>query len=277
MVLTRRVSGHKLVLNNKRGGAAVALGAAETLGSGRGAVEQRLRRDLAAAYRLFAVFGWDDLLFTHLSVRIPGPEHHFLLNPFGLTFEEVTASSLVKVDLEGRIVEPTDYLINPAGFTIHSAVHAAREDAQCVMHIHTIAGTGVSCQEHGLLPIHQEAMLIQEQIGYHNYEGVAFNHDERPRLVRDLAANNYLILRNHGTMTLGRTVPEAFSRMYHLERACQMQIAALAGGARVITPSEDIQAVTKEQGRADQARVANDYIWPAMLRRLERHGADYDR
>ena len=238
-------------------------------------VEIRLRRDLAACYRLVAMLGWDDLLFTHISVRIPGPEHHFLLNPFGLTFDEVTASSLVKVDLNGNILEPTNYRVNTAGFTIHSAVHMTREDAQCVMHLHTIAGTGVSCQEQGLLPIHQEAMLIHSQIAYHDYEGVAFNHDERPRLAADLADKNYMILRSHGTLTVGRTVPEAFSRMYHLERACAMQVAALAGGAKVIHPPQPVQDVATEQGRADQRNVADNYVWPAMLRRLERAGSNY--
>ena len=239
--------------------------------------EQRLRRDLAAAYRLVALHGWDDLLFTHLSVRIPGPEHHFLLNPFGLMFEEVTASSLVKVDLDGAIVEPTEHLVNPAGFTIHSAVHASREDAQCVIHLHTVAGVGVSCQEHGLLPIHQEAMLIQSQVGYHDYEGVAFDHDERPRLVADLADHNSMILRSHGTLTVGRSVAEAFSRMYHLERACEMQIAALAGGSPVVVPGEAVQAVARAQGADQSQRVADEYIWPAMLRRLDRIGSNYDQ
>ena len=239
--------------------------------------EQRLRRDLAAAYRLVALHGWDDLIFTHLSARVPGPEHHFLLNPFGLMFEEVTASSLVKVDLDGAIVEPTEHLVNPAGFTIHSAVHASREDAQCVIHLHTVAGVGVSCQEHGLLPIHQEAMLIQSQVGYHDYEGVAFDHDERPRLVADLADHNYMILRSHGTLTVGRSVAEAFSRMYHLERACEMQIAALAGGSPVVVPGEAVQAVARAQGADQSQRVADEYIWPAMLRRLDRIGSNYDQ
>ncbi len=238
--------------------------------------EIRLRRDLAACYRLVAMLGWDDLLFTHISVRIPGPEHHFLLNPFGLTFDEITASSLVKVDLEGRILEPTEYRVNTAGFTIHSAVHMTREDAQCVIHLHTIAGTGVSCQKQGLLPIHQEAMLINSQIAYHDYEGVAFNHDERPRLAADLADKNYMILRSHGTLTVGRSVAEAFSRMYHLERACAMQVAALAGGAEVIVPKPDVQDVATEQGKADQRNVADNYIWPAMMRRLARAGSNHE-
>lgn len=239
--------------------------------------EQKLREDLAAAYRLVALYGWDDLLFTHLSVRIPGPEHHFLLNPFGLMFEEVTASSLVKVDLEGRLVAPSPYKINPAGFTIHSAVHAARVDAQCVMHLHTVAGVGISCQEDGLLPIHQEAMLLQSRLAYHDYEGVAFDHNERPRLVRDLGEADYMILRSHGTLTVGRSVAEAFARMYHLERACQMQVAATSGGGALIRPAQDVQTVTHQQGEQgrEQQFVADDYIWPALLRKLDRLGSDH--
>lgn len=237
--------------------------------------EARLREDLAAAYRLVALQGWDDLLFTHLSVRIPGPDHHFLLNPFGLMFEEVTASSLVKVDLDGKVIEPAEARINPAGFTIHSAVHAARADAQCVMHLHTVAGVGVSCQEQGLLPMHQEAMLLQAQLAYHDYEGIAFDHDERPRLVADLGDAIYMILRNHGTLVVGRSVAEAFARMYHLERACQMQVAATAGGAALRWPGENVQAVTRRQGADQHQWVADDYIWPALLRRLDRLGSDF--
>ncbi len=239
------------------------------------AAELALRRDLAAGYRLVALFGWDDLLFTHLSVRIPGPGHHFLINPFGLKFEEVTASSLVKIDLNGNVVDGSNRLINAAGFTIHSAVHAARDDAQCVMHLHTIAGTAVACQQPGLLPIHQEAMLIHGDLSYHDYEGVAFDHDERPRLVADLGDGNFMILRSHGTLTVGRTVAEAFSRMYRLERACSMQIAALAGGLELIVPPERVQQITAAQGKSDQHILANDHIWPAMLRWLDRLGSDY--
>lgn len=239
--------------------------------------EIRLRHDLAAAYRLVALYGWDDLLFTHMSVRIPGPEHHFLLNPFGLLFEEVTASSLVKVDMQGRPVEPTPHPINPAGFTIHSAVHMARPDVVCVIHLHTVAGVGVSCQEEGLLPLHQEAMLIRDQLAFHDYEGVAFNHDERPRLIADLGDCDYMMLRSHGTLTVGRSVAEAFARMYHLERACQMQVAATSSGAALIHPPENIQAVTRAQGEQsrEQQFVADDYIWPALIRKLDRMGADF--
>ncbi len=251
--------------------------AASIPASGPSAVEQRLRRDLAAAYRLVAHYGWDDLLFTHLSVRIPGPEHHFLLNPFGLMFEEITASSLVKVDLDGRIVEPSPYKVNPAGFTIHSAVHAAREDAQCVIHLHTVPGTAVSCQAEGLLPMHQAAMLIEDGLAYHDYEGVAFNHDERPRLVADLGIANHLILRNHGTLAMGRSVAEAFWRIYNLERACEMQVAALAGGRPLIIPDDPVQAVTRDQGRAEQQFIADEYLWPALMRKLARLGSDHDQ
>lgn len=237
--------------------------------------EADLRCDLAACYRLVAMMGWDDLLYTHLSVRIPGPEHHFLLNPFGLLFEEVTASSLVKVNLDGEIVAPSPYVINTAGFTIHSAVHAARADALCVMHLHTVAGTGVSCQAEGLMPLHQEAMLIRGQLAYHDYEGVALDHDERPRLVADLAGANFMILRNHGTLTCGASVATAFQRMYRLERACEMQVAALAGGRAVITPGPAVQHITHEQGSGDPQPVADQYLWPALLRRLDRMGSDH--
>ncbi|HEX3917406.1 MAG TPA: class II aldolase/adducin family protein [Caulobacteraceae bacterium] len=240
-----------------------------------GEVEAALRVDLAACYRMVALMGWDDLLYTHLSVRIPGPERHFLLNPFGLLFEEVTASSLVKVDLDGEIVAPSPYLINTAGFTIHSAVHAARQDAHCVMHLHTVAGTGVSCQQEGLLPLHQEAMLICDQLAYHAYEGVAFDHDERPRLVADLGARSFMLLRNHGTLTCGPSIATTFQRMYRLERACQMQVAALAGDRPLTRPNQAVRQVTAEQGSADPQPVADKYLWPALLRKLDRMGADY--
>ena len=168
--------------------------------------EWKVRCDLAAAYRLVAMFGWDDLVFTHISARVPGPEHHFLINPYGWLFEEITASSLVKVDLDGQKVEESDAWINPAGFTIHSAVHEAREDANCVLHLHTVDGVAVSCQEDGLLPINQTAMLLNGQLAYHDYEGVALDHDERPRLVADLGDSKVMLLRNHGTMAVGESV-----------------------------------------------------------------------
>src|SRR5678815_4340600 len=176
--------------------------------------EWQTRVDLAAAYRLVALFGWDDLIFTHLSARVPGPENHFLINPFGMLFEEVTASSLVKLNLDGEIVMEGPYGINPAGFTIHSAVHAAREDAHCVMHTHTPYGVAVSAQKQGLLPISQQALFPLSSLGYHDYEGLALNEEEKPRLVADLGHRSYLILRNHGLLTVGRTVADAFLAMY---------------------------------------------------------------
>src|SRR5216683_4583797 len=176
--------------------------------------EWQTRVDLAAAYRLVALYGWDDLIFTHISARVPGTEHHFLLNPYGMMFEEVTASSLVKVDLAGNKVMESPYFINPAGFTIHSAVHAAREDVLCVMHLHTDYGIAVSAQKDGLLPISQQAMLARASLAYHDYEGLALNEDEKPRLVKDLGDKNFLMLRNHGLLTAAASIADAFVFMY---------------------------------------------------------------
>jgi ribulose-5-phosphate 4-epimerase/fuculose-1-phosphate aldolase len=236
--------------------------------------ERQTRIDLAAAYRLVAHFGWDDLIFTHISARIPGPDHHFLINPYGMFFSEMTASSLVKVDLEGEKVGESDYDINPAGFTIHSAVHAAREDARCVIHLHTVAGVGVSCQEQGLLLLNQTSMVFTDQLGYHEYEGIALDLDERPRLVADLGSKNALLLRNHGTLAVGPTIPEAFLTMYFLERACAMQIAALAGGAALHYPSDAVQAVVRrqaQQGVPPLSRLA----WAPLLRMLDAKDPSY--
>lgn len=232
--------------------------------------EASLRRDLAAAFRLVAHHGWDDLVFTHISARIPGPEHHFLINPYQLMFAEVTPASLVKVGLDGLPVEPTPHLVNPAGFTVHSAVHMGCEAATCVMHLHTVAGVAVSCQSEGLLPLNQTAMLLNGNIAYHDYEGLALDHTERERLVADLGSRAALILRNHGTLTVGRTVAEAFSVMYFLERACQMQVAALAGQRPLTLPSDAVQKVLEQQGRNSVAAAANLLIWPALLRLLDR-------
>src|SRR4030088_2754516 len=186
--------------------------------------EWQTRVDLAAAYRLVAHYGWDDLVFTHISARVPGANHHFLINPYGMMFEEITASSLVKVDLEGKIVMPSPYQINPAGFTIHSAVHAAREDALCVMHLHTEFGIAVSAQKAGLLPLSQQSLFALASLAYHDYEGVALDEEEKPRLVADLGNKVFMILRNHGLLTVGKTPAEAFLSMYILERACRIQI-----------------------------------------------------
>src|SRR5215471_11662946 len=209
-------------------------------------VEWQMRVDLAAAYRLVALYGWDDLVFTHLSVRVPGPEHHFLINPYGMLFEEVTASSLVKVDLSGRKVMDSPYEINPAGFTIHSAVHAAREDAKCVMHLHSINGVAVSAQKNGLLPISQQSLFVLSSLGYHDYEGVALLEDEKPRLVRDLGKNNFLMLRNHGLLTCAPTVPDAFLLMYLFEAACMIQVRAQAGGELVPVPRAILEGIQKQ-------------------------------
>src|ERR1700734_3003007 len=189
------------------------------------------RINLAACYRLVALYGWDDLVDTHISARVPGPEHHFLINPYGLMFDEITASSLVKVDLDGNLLSKTPYHINPAGFTIHSAIHEVREDAGCVIHLHAPDGTAVATSSTGLLPLNQTAQLVLPDLVYHDYEGVALDLDERPRLQRDLSRNNIMLLRNHGTLTVGRSVAEAFLRMYLLERACTMQVRTLTLGA----------------------------------------------
>lgn len=237
--------------------------------------EWHVRVDLAAAYRLVALYGWDDLIFTHISARVPGADHHFLLNPYGMMFEEVTASSLVKIDLEGQKVMDSPHSINPAGFTIHSAVHAARSDAICVMHLHTSYGIAVSAQKQGLLPISQQAMFALSSLAYHDYEGLALDDEEKPRLVADLGEKKYLILRNHGLLTLGHTVAEAFLGMFLLERACQIQILAQAGGGELasIQPTiidrvaSQMSAVTMGQGAA--------LSWPGLLRKLDRINASY--
>jgi ribulose-5-phosphate 4-epimerase/fuculose-1-phosphate aldolase len=235
-----------------------------------GAAEWAVRVDLAAAYRLVAHYGWDDLIFTHLSARVPGPEHHFLLNPYNLMFEEVTASSLVKVDMQGLPVEPSPFVTNPAGFTIHSALHMAREDAQAVMHLHTPHGQAVSAHDEGLLPLTQTAMLIRSEVAYHDYEGVALDLDERERLIADLGDKGAMLLRNHGTLTVGETVGEAFIKMYFLERACQAQILALSAGDALNIPPQGSPEVAAEQGKIGLKIAAGALAWPALLRKAYR-------
>jgi ribulose-5-phosphate 4-epimerase/fuculose-1-phosphate aldolase len=232
--------------------------------------EWKLRVDLAAAYRLIAFYGWDDLIFTHLSVRIPGPEHHFLLNPYNLMFEEVTASSLIKVDLHGNPVGPTPFITNPAGFTIHSAVHMAREDANAVIHLHTPHGQAVSAHAEGLLPLTQTAMLVRGDLAFHDYEGVATDHDERERIVADLGTRNAMLLRNHGTLAVGSTVGEAFIRIYFLERACQAQIYALSAGEGISHPPQGTPEIAAEQGAQGLKLAAQFLAWPALLRKAYR-------
>jgi ribulose-5-phosphate 4-epimerase/fuculose-1-phosphate aldolase len=233
--------------------------------------EWKVRVDLAAAYRLVAHYGWDDLIFTHLSARVPGPEHHFLLNPYNLMFEEVTASSLVKVDMNGHPVEPTPFITNPAGFTIHSALHMAREDAQAVMHLHTPHGQAVAAHAEGLLPLTQTAMLVRDDVAYHDYEGVAVDLGERERLVADIGSKGAMLLRNHGTLAVGETVGEAFVRLYFLERACQAQILALsAGEGNLNNPPQGAPEVTAEQGKIGLKMAAGALAWPALLRKAYR-------
>jgi ribulose-5-phosphate 4-epimerase/fuculose-1-phosphate aldolase len=232
--------------------------------------EWQARVDLAAAYRLVALYGWDDLVFTHISARVPGPEHYFLINPYGMMFEEITASSLVKVDLDGRIVMETPYQVNPAGFTIHSAVHAAREDALCVMHLHTIDGVAVSAQKGGLLPISQHSLFAVASIGYHDYEGVALNEDEKPRLVSDLGNKSCLMLRNHGLLTVGATTADAFLMMYNLQRSCEIQIRAQAGGGELLSIPRPILEGITEQAKAATKGLGGLLVWPGLLRKLDR-------
>ncbi len=233
------------------------------------AEEWQVRQDLACLYRLVADHGWDDMLFTHLSVRVPGPEHHFLLNPLGLMFHEVTASSLVKVDADGNKVIESEYDINPAGFTIHSAVHMAREDAHCVMHLHTDDGVAVSAQADGLMPITQHAMQIGE-IAYHDYEGVALDLDERERIVQDLGSGQFMILRNHGTLTVGASCADAYMAMYYLERACSMQIRALSGAVAINQPPQGSAEKAAEQSKVLFDGTVGPLAWPALLRKMEK-------
>jgi ribulose-5-phosphate 4-epimerase/fuculose-1-phosphate aldolase len=239
------------------------------------AEEWQTRVDLAAAYRLVALYGWDDLVFTHISARVPGSEHHFLINPYGMMFEEITASSLVKVDLDGKIVMDTAFSINPAGFTIHSAVHAAREDALCVMHLHTECGIAVSAQESGLLPISQQSLFVLASLGYHDYEGLALNDDEKPRLVRDLGNKTFLILRNHGLLTVGPTVGDAFLSMFLLERACRIQILAQSSGGQLIPIPEQILAGIKAQEEVVTKGGGGRLVWPGLLRKLDRESSSF--
>ena len=237
--------------------------------------EWKARVELAALYRLVALHGWDDMIFTHISARVPGPEHHFLINPYGWYFEEMTASALVKVDLDGKIVQETNSFINPAGFTIHSAVHAARDDAHFVIHLHTQNGVGVAAQRDGLLPISQNACLLQHQVAYHGYEGLALNHDERERLVADLGDKPLMLLRNHGTLAVGRTAAEAWIGIFFLERACGQQVAALSAGRDgVLIAPDAAQAETKEQGRG--IGFVAGLAWPGALRMLDRKLPGYD-
>ena len=237
--------------------------------------EWQLRVDLAAAYRLVAAYGMSDLVFTHISARIPGPEHHFLINPYGMMFDEITASSLVKVDQSCHTLSDSPFPVNPAGFTIHSAIHQARKDAGCVLHTHTRAGIAVSAQQDGVLPISQQSTFVLASLAYHDYEGVALRDEEKPRLQADLGDKTFLMLRNHGLLTVGRTVADAFLSMYTFENTCRIQVDALAGG-KALTPIDPqilqgmnavMKTVTVGQGAA--------LVWPALLRKLDRMDPGY--
>jgi ribulose-5-phosphate 4-epimerase/fuculose-1-phosphate aldolase len=237
--------------------------------------ERSLRVDLAACYRLVALFGWDDLVFTHVSVRLPGEGHTFLINPYGMLFEEITASSLVEVDQHGEKQHQTEWPVNPAGFVIHSAVHAARPDVTCVLHVHTNAGVAVSAQKDGLLPISQIATIALSSLGYHDYEGIALRDDEKPRLVRDLGQSRCLILRNHGLLTVGPSVADAFIFMYALQRACEVQIMAQSGGAELTRIDPRVVAGAKAVFQAATAGAGAAIAWPALLRKLDRLDPSY--
>ena len=236
--------------------------------------EWALRVDLAAAYRLVALYGWSDLVFTHISARLPGPDHHFLINPYGLMFDEITASSLVKVDQNCKKLSDSPYPVNPAGFVIHSCVHAAREDAQCVLHIHSRAGVAVSAQACGVLPISQQSTFVIPFLGYHDYEGVALRDEEKPRLQADLGSNTFLMLRNHGLLTVGRSIAEAWLNMYIFENTCRIQVDAQAGGELVPINPAILKGMAEVMHQATAGQGAQ-LAWPALLRRLERSDPSY--
>lgn len=247
------------------------------------ATEQTLREELAACYRLIAHFRMTDLIFTHISLRIPGPDHHFLINPYGLMFDEISASNLVKIDLNGNPVEPSPYPVNPAGFVIHSAIHGAREDAQCVLHTHTRAGCAVAALECGLLPVNQISMEFYGRVAYHAYEGVALDLDEQQRLVADLGQQPVMILRNHGLLTVGRNVAEAFLRMYYLEKACEIQLAAQSAGQLIVPPHAVCVHTERQFNAPSQPAKAGDLTdpdamalaWGALLRLLDKVAPGY--
>lgn len=238
------------------------------------AAEQQLRVALAAAYRLIALYGWDDLIYTHVSAAVPGEPGRFLINPFGLAFDEVCASNLVKIDTEGRIVGKSEHPVNATGFALHAAVHLARPDAVCVMHLHNTAGIAVSIQRDGLLPASQHALRFYGQLGWHEYEGLAFSPAEGARLTASLGTHPAMLLRNHGTLTTGRTIAEAWVLMATLIKACEIQLQAQAGGVPLVMPTPEVCAHTAEQLR-DGGAIEGVLEWPALLRRLDRIDTSY--
>ena len=239
------------------------------------AEEWQLRVDLAACYRLVALYGWSDLVFTHLTARVAGPEHHFLINPYGLMFDEITASNLVKVDLECNKIIDSPYPVNRAGFVIHSAVHAVREDVQCVMHTHTRAGIAVSAQKNGVLPISQQSTFVLASLAYHGYEGVAIRDDEKARLQTNLGDANYLMLRNHGLLTCGKTVADAFLSMYTFENTCQIQIAAQSGGGELTQVDPHIIEGVGHVMKVQTGGLGGVFVWPSLIRKLDRLDPSY--
>jgi ribulose-5-phosphate 4-epimerase/fuculose-1-phosphate aldolase len=236
--------------------------------------EWRLRVELAACYRLVALFGWDDVVFTHISARVPGEGDCFLINPYGMLFEEITASSLVLVNEACEKLRDNPYPVNPAGFVIHSAIHQARPDVQCVLHTHTVDGVAVSAQREGLLPISQQASVVLQGLAYHDYEGIAVRDEEKVRLQRDLGDKSFMILRNHGLLTVGASVPDAFLFMYGLQKACEVQIRAQAGGELITIDTRILDGV-----RANFAVVmkgmGGQLAWPGLLRKLDRERPGY--
>ena len=224
--------------------------------------EWETRQDLAAFYRTIPYFGWDDLIFTHISAKVPGTDDEFLINPYGFLFDEITASNLVKVNLKGKILSDTNNFINPAGFTIHSAIHESREDAHCIVHLHSNDGVAVASLKDGLLPLSQTGRLVRSQIAYHDYEGVALFEEEKERLVKDLGEARLMILRNHGTLALGKNVAEAFNNIYFLEKACSYQVRALSGNLELNYPSEESIETTRQQGEGREMAAA--LLWPAV-------------
>jgi ribulose-5-phosphate 4-epimerase/fuculose-1-phosphate aldolase len=241
------------------------------------AEEWQTRVDLAACYRAVAMMGWDDLVFTHITAKIPGVENQFLINPYGLMFEEMTASSMVKIDLHGNKLDDNPHPINPAGFVIHSAIHAAREDAKCVLHVHSLNGVAVSAQKNGVLPISQQSIFVLAGLAYHDYEGVALVDAEKPRLVADLGTKNYFMLRNHGLLTLAPTIPDAFQLMYTFEAACTIQVRAQAGGGELVPIPQAIINGALEQARQVTKGLGGRLAWPGLLRRLDRRHPGYDQ
>ncbi len=248
-----------------------------TAPAGMSEVEWQLRVDLAACYRLFHHFRMTDLIYNHISARVPGPDQHFLINPYGLMYEEVTASSLVKVDVQGKVIhDPLGMGVNPGGFTIHSAVHMARHDVQCVMHTHTAATIAVATMECGLLGLTQHAMRFMDRIAYHRYDGIFFTDEERQRLKQGLGDKMVMLLRNHGTLVCGRSVGEAFDTMYYLERACQSQVTLMSCGQALVHPSPEA-AQQVALAFESPKRQGGDKTWPAMLRLVQREYPDYCR